>query len=371
MGLYGGQGLNLSLRGIGTNRINLKAGQVYTPPPGWWGVRADGYSTIQQRDPISGLWWAIGNGGTGAGFDYFQFDGQNYRIANQTGCAVGAAITNVGSGYTTAPVVTASAGNSIWQAIIGGAVGQTVTVTNGGANYSYAPLVQFSAPPAGGVQATGYCTLSGGAVSTVTVVDQGAGYASPPTISFFNDPREGLNGVTVGYNAAAVSTLTGSGTITAILCLDHGNAIAYTAGSATSIPTLTIAPQLGSAAATAIMNWSVVGLQSGSYTNGTSGIEATQALAIGVDQPPTPNSTVLNTAVQAKLVKTRQCLLSSTPGSNVLPAYTAWTVNDGGIYTGTPLLSILFNQYSTAPGAMVGALAVMGGIDSEIYLQQC
>ena len=372
MGLYGGNGLTPSLGGgLSTNRIALKAGAVWTIPSGWFMIRSGLYTTIQQYDAILGIWFSIGGGGFSGSVEYVHSDGQNYRLANQNGCVVGVVITNVGSGYTTAPTITAGSGGAIFKTIIGGAVNQTVTVSNGGTNYTYPPTVVFSAPPPGGVQATGYCTLSGSTVSTVTLVDQGAGYSSAPTITFVNDPREGLNGTTVGYSAAAVATLTGSGTITAILCLDHGTPIAFTAGSATTIPALTISGGGGSSgAATALMNWSVVGLQSGSYANGTSGITGSQAIIVGVDQPTAANSTVLNVSLQAGLVRSRPCFLSAAPSAGVLPAYTAWVVRDGGIYQGTPLLVIETSQ-ATTPGALVTALATMGYIASDTsYLTQ-
>jgi hypothetical protein len=41
------------------------------------------------------------------------------RVANQTGCAVGALITNGGTLYTSAPAVAASAGASVWLALRG------------------------------------------------------------------------------------------------------------------------------------------------------------------------------------------------------------------------------------------------------------
>ena len=366
MGVYGGNGVTPSLGGgLSTNRIALKAGAVWTIPSGWFMIRTGAYTTIQQYDAILGIWFSIGGGGFGGSVEYVHSDGQNYRLANQNGCVVGAVITNVGSGYTTAPTIAAGSGGAIFKTIIGGAVNQTVTVSNGGTNYAYPPTVQIAAPPPGGVQATAYCTLTSGVVTSVTMVDQGAGYASAPTMVFQNDPREGLNGTTVGSGATAVTSLTGSGTITAAFCVDHGTPIAFTAGSATSIPTITISGGGGSSgAATALMNWSVVGLQSGSYANGTSGITGSQAIIVGVDQPTAANSTVLNVAVQASLVRGRQCFLTAAPAAGVLPVYTAWVVRDGGIYQGTPLLVIETSQ-ATTPGALVTALATMGYITSD------
>jgi hypothetical protein len=368
MGLYGGNGLTPSLGGgLSTNRIALKAGAVWTIPSGWFMIRSGPYTTIQQYDAILGIWFSIGGGGFGASVEYVHSDGQNYRLANQNGCVVGAVITNVGSGYTTAPTIAAGSGGAIFKTIIGGAVSQTVTVSNGGTNYTYPPTVQIAAPPPGGVQATAYCTLTSGVVTSVTMVDQGAGYASAPTMVFQNDPREGLNGTTVGSGATAVTSLTGSGTITAAFCVDHGTPIAFTAGSATSIPTLTLSSALNSAAVTAIMNWSITGLQSGTYGNGASGVggsNATQVTATGVDQPTAANSTVLNTAVQSNLVRTRQALLTATESGGTLPAYGSWVVRDGGIYTGTPLL-IISAPAGPAAGALTTALATMGYFASD------
>jgi hypothetical protein len=59
-----------------------------------------------------------------------------------------------------------------------------VIVTNGGSGYGAAPAVTFSKPGAGGMQATGTATVSGGVVTGVTVVNPGAGYTSAPTVTF-------------------------------------------------------------------------------------------------------------------------------------------------------------------------------------------
>jgi hypothetical protein len=360
MGLYGGQGLNLALRAIGTNRITLQSGQCFTIPAGWWEIVIGKYSALQQRDPITGIWWGIGNNGEGAQINYFQSDGQNYRLANQTGCLVGALITNAGSGYTSAPTVTASAGSSIWQAVVGGAVNTTVTVTNGGTNYTYAPSLQFSAPPAGGIQATGYCTLSGSAVSTVTVTNQGAGYTTAPIITFFNDPREGVNNVTQGYNAAAVATLTGSGTITGLYILDHG------IGSQAALPTLAFSGGGGSsAAATGIMCWSIT-----AYAAGTAGVglAGTVARISAEDAFPTTAAAYTNPATQSALVVTRSADIKAPISAGGITA-AGQVIYDGGIYTSspTPLVIPTASVVTTAP---VVTFTLGGQIDSS-YLQAC
>src|SRR5271170_2707848 len=250
----GGPGVVASLGALNSTTLSLQSGEVYLIPSGRWETKPGIYTTIQEYDPITTIWRSIGAGTTDGSNIRIVSDGTNYRLANQTGCPVGAVVTTAGTGYssTSPPTVTASAGGSVWKVIVGGSINTSVTVSNGGSSYVYPPQVTFSAPPVGGVPASGHCTLSAGAVSTITVDDQGAGYNTPPTVIFTNDPREGQNGVGTGSGASAVATLTGSGTVTAVLCLDHGT------GGQTAVPTLTFSS--GSAAATAIMCWSITAL---------------------------------------------------------------------------------------------------------------
>jgi hypothetical protein len=359
MGLYGGQGLNLAVRGISTNRMGLSSGQTFTLPAGWWALRPDGYSVVQQRDPITGIWWKTGGGANAGGFEYVQSDGQNYRIANQTGALVGALLTNAGTGYTSAPTVTASAGGSIWQAVVGGLVNTTITITNAGTNYTYPPVVQFSPPPAGGIQATGHSTLSGGTVASVVVDNQGGGYSTPPIITISADPREGQNGVTQGYNAAAVATLTGSGTIAGVICIDHG------AGGLTSLPTFAFSGGGGaSAAATGIMCWSITAVTVGTAGTGFTG----PSLLSGLDAFPQTSPAYTNPAIQKALVSSRPASILLPESGGALTA-TGAVFYDGGIYTSTPTPLITTN------GALITASGVvtftMGGQNSTVYVQNC
>ena len=360
MALFSGQGVTPSLKGTTTNVVNLQAGQVQLLyPAGWYWIKTGLYTSVQQYDPITGIWRAIGAGDNTAVDHFIYSDGVNYRIANQTGAPVGALLTNAGSGYTSAPVVTASAGGSIWKAIVGGAVSTTVTVTNGGVNYTYPPIVQFQAPPPGGVQATGYATLTSGVVSSVTVTNQGAGYASAPIVQFINDPREGVNGVSTGYNAAAACVLTGAGTVTAVLCLDHGQ------GGLTTLPTLSFAGGGGaSAAATAIMCWSIT-----AYTAGTAGagLAGSVARITAEDAFPTTTPAYTNPFTQSGLVKTRNADIKAPISSNGITA-TGQIVYDGGIYTSapTPLVVPTASVVTTAPVVTFA----MGGQSDTSYIMQ-
>ncbi len=366
MGLFSGSGLTPSLKGVVTNVVALAPGQVQLiTPAGWYAVQAGLYTAVQQYDPITTTWRTVGGGlsGTG-GVEYFYSDGVNYRLANLTGCAVGAVITNVGSGYTSAPTVVATSGNSVWKAILGGAISQTVTVTNGGTGYTYPPIVQIAAPPAGGIQATAYATISAGVVTAVTVVDQGAGYASAPVITFVNDPREGLNGTSVGYNAAAITTLLATGTITGLLCLDHGVPTA-----ATTIPTFTISGGGGGSAfaATAVMCWTVTSLGTG---NVGAGITAPVAQILAEDQlTATPSTAVKNPTTHKQLLKGRPANIWVGTTGSAINAYSTASILDGGIYAGIPLAVVAVSPSTTVTTAAT-TTCVMGGVPDVSYLTQ-
>jgi type IV pilus assembly protein PilY1 len=62
---------------------------------------------------------------------------------------------------------------------------QTVTVSGSGCGTKYPTptIVTFSKPPAGGVQATGTASVSGGKVTGVTVTNKGSGYTNTATIT--------------------------------------------------------------------------------------------------------------------------------------------------------------------------------------------
>jgi hypothetical protein len=344
-----------------TNEITLQAGEtaLVNPAGDYYGLLGK-YTALQQQDPITGLWRGIGGGPVDASVRKILSNGTNYRLANQTGCAVGALLTNAGSGYTAAPAVAASAGSSVWQAFVGGAVNTTVTVGNGGASYTYPPQVIFAPPPytnqGGGIQATGYATLTSGAVSSVTVTNQGAGYPSAPAISFVNDPRElspAASTITAGYGAAATCTLTGANTITGLICLDHGTPL-------TAVPTLSFSGGGGSsAAATAIMCWSITGFTP------TAGTGFGTSLLSGLDAFPTAAAAYTNPATQSGLVSTRLAQIKML-ASGGAPTATGAVFYDGGIYTSVPTPLVTTN------GALITQTATfaftMGGVTDTSYL---
>jgi len=360
MGLFSGPGLTPTLKGAVTNEITLNGGSVVLlQPAGWYYLNLGKYTVLQQYDPITGIWRAIGNGGVSGADQYVYSDGVNYRLANLTGCAVGALLTNAGSGYTSAPTVTASAGSSIWRAIVGGAVNTTVTVSNGGTGYDYPPIVAFSAPPAGGIQAEGYATLTSGVVTSITVTNQGAGYVVAPTVVLSNDPRESQNGLVPGYGASAYATLTGAGTVTGVLCLDPGNAV-------TSLPTLSFSGGGGgsSAAATAIMNWTITGI---AVTTAGAGLSGSYVRVTAEDAFPTTSPAYTNTTTQANLVRVRVADIRAAVSSGGVTA-TGAVIYDGGVYTSAPSVLVLSNASVVTTAPVV--TATVGGTTDTSYFTQ-
>jgi hypothetical protein len=366
--LYAGPGQIPTLKQALTNEVALPIGGTFAlNPAGWYFLRTGKYSSVQQYDPFTGAWRRVGGGVGAAGGEFFYSDGVNYRLANQSGCAVGALLTAAGSGYVSAPTVTASAGSSLWKAWVGGAISTTVTISNGGSGYTYPPIVVISAPPpitsGGGIQATAICALTGGVVTSVTVTNQGAGYPTAPTITFVNDPRENPNiaitgsTTTFGSGAAAVATLTGAGTVTGVVCQDHGTGL-------TAVPTLTFSGGGGSsAAATAIMDWGITGF---APTGGT-GFTGASTLS-GLDAFPTTASAYVNPDSQSLLVYTRQAniLMPQTAGA---PTATGAVYYDRGVYTSVPTPLVTTN------GALITAGATftftMGGTGGDLtYVMQ-
>lgn len=337
----------------GAGPLSLAAGSAFVIPAGQYVVHTGPYTFIQYLDPVLGCWRTMDE--TPGTPRYITSDGASWRVVNLSGCAVGAFITNVGSGYTSAPTVTASAGGSTWKAIVGGAVNSTVTVSAGGSGYTLPPIVLISAPPTGGVQATAVATISGGAVSAITVINQGAGYAAAPTITIIRDPRD-----TTGYGATATTTLTGAGTITAILCTSPGTA-------QTAVPTLTIAGGGGSsAAATAVMCFAATG-----FTVGTAGAVYgnAQPFAIITTGGLVGGSAgaVVNPSLDRYLFTPRSANIAGTSTAGGAIQTTGAVITDPGLFQAVPTGIVLAgNSVPTTQGQVT---ITVGGVSDTVLIQ--
>lgn len=242
-------------------------------------------------------------------------DGFNYRLANTTGCPIGALITNAGSALTngfygynqalsavtiqnglvtsgnTYFTVTPSAGGSLWNAIIGGAINTTITFANGtnvaaftpfspttgnltaspGSGYTKPPVIVFGPPPNQGNQPfilpTAVCTLTSGAIGSVTVTNQGAGLLGLPSITVIPQPGDITGGGAVlGWSSANWGQV-GSGTLLALWPAQYNS----TGTGLTAVPTLSFSPA-STLAATVIMNFTIT-----SFTQTTPGVGYTTA----------------------------------------------------------------------------------------------
>lgn len=366
--VFGGPGIfpsNAAIPGY-TNELLLQAGDVWPVPAGTFLITSlTGLSLIQQYDPVTNIWRPVGS--SPASPHLVISEGNNYRVANQSGCAVGGFVTAKGSGYTSAPSVTPSAGASKWAAIIGGTV-TSVSVTAGGSNYVYPPLVFFDTPggtvntgittPNGqnaqpGFPATAKAVLTSGAVSSITVTDQGAGYAAIPNVYLVNDPRD-----TTGSGATAVAVIGGSGQLSGVVCIDHGNPV-------TSLPTLTISGGGGSSgAATVIANFAVTGITVSGAGTGfpTSGTVLVQPLLPSLAAASWTNPTMETNLVIQRLAQ----LMVPTTGGGGLTATGA--AGFGGSYVAGPTQAAISTS-TLITGSPTVSFAI-GGVDDTLIIQQ-
>jgi len=354
-----------------TNAITLSASEAFVLPGGTYMVAPGPYTSLQWLDPIQNAWRTINASNTGLPL-VIDSDGASFRLANLTGTPIGALITNAGSGYTngigtaaTGLTVTASSGGSTWVPVVGGAINSTLAITAGGTGYLFPPILVFDAPGAGGVQATGVCTISGGAINTATVTNQGAGYVSAPNLTLVNDPRDtaGRNGV-LTVNA----TLAGSGTLTALYPSAQGTVL-------TAVPTFTFSPA-STTAATAVMNFVVTGFTIGSGLSGTGYGNAQPfiVMAAGGIVSGTRASNVAGPIADTGLVLPRIAQLqgTSTAGGKLQPSpgAAAAVIGDAGFgYQAVPSLVVLPSG-TGAPSTIGQATATVGGITDTSWIQR-
>jgi len=335
---------------VASGAMALAAGLSYVPPAGWYLYIAGNYTDLQRFDPIAQIWRHCGDDTRGMRFTFF--DGSTLRVANPTGCAVAVVVTNGGTGYTSPPTVTASAGSASFLAIVGGAISTAATILAGGSGYLYPPLLWIENPPEPGFQASGYTTIANGTLSTVTLIDQGAGYLYPPTVLILNDPRDGA-----GSGAQASVALTGAQTITGIAVTNWGNPI--TSGT---VPTLSFSGGGGSsAAAIAVMDWTI---QSVSVTTAGAGYGNSAAVTASgaggyVTTAPAYIGGFSSTATSRWRAAVIDIATNSTGG------LTTPTIIDAGRYQSIPFPVV------TGAGLISTAAVLaftMGGQNSTLYL---
>ncbi len=356
--------------------IPLGSGDLFMIPSGQYQVLPGPFTFLQWYDPITTLWRNLQTATQNAGFPVSS-DGFNWRLANLTGCMVGASVTGAGSGLTNgiyypsaqyainssfaslqagtaaAPsVVMSAAGGSViaqCNIIVGGAINSTITITTAGAGYARPPVLLIDPPPPGGVPATAVCTLTAGAIGAVTVTNVGAGYRVAPTVKIVPWPLDPAPTTAAALTVNA--TLAGSGGITAMTCVNPG-------ATMTSVPTFTFSPTTGTPAATAIMCFTV-----------TTGVAQTSATHMGTGNI----GFVAGALATAQSVNTNPAITTGlfTPR----PGYTAFNVTstggitflDGGLHQIIPSgIAYAVLSDGTISAASTAVAQTVGGAANDI-----
>jgi hypothetical protein len=237
------------------------------------------------------------------------WDGANVVSIGSVGLI---AISNPGSGYSSAPTVTISSPNdangvqaTATATIVAGSGGiRSIYVTTGGTGYAAVPNVTIGAPNIpGGTQATAVCSISGGAVVAVSMIENGSGYTSIPSVTFSS-------------GSAAATAVISTGGINSVNLTNAGSGY-------TNPPTVTFAGGGGSGA-NAISQ--IVTFKTGTVSillnNGGSGYTSAPTVAIsGANTTPA-------TATAIVLGNTVSSIVMTNPGAGYTTANV--TISGGG-----------------------------------------
>lgn len=351
-------GLLNGTNGGNTNDVSLAPGDALPVPAGRWLIAAGKYCSLQYLDPVTQQWTLLRSGDNPEATYNIWSDGFNVRIANLTGCVVGAIVTNGGnaSWVQSTTTVTPSTGTSTWQAVVGGAISTTTSVTNVGKNYGIAPLVFIDAPAYPGVQATAVANISGGTVTSLTVLNQGAGYLVAPSVTILPNPYDTnfTTGTTAVTNATATTTLTGAGSITAVLLTNSGAPVASTMS-------LTIAGAGATATAVPLFLQTVA---SASFTNAGTGYGANTVLS-STGGYNTNTGAWTNGQQNLTGFVPRPFYATLAQGSGTLSSIT--TIYDAGLFLATPNALPLTNGVVTTLSTIT---FTMGSQNDTVRIQQ-
>ena len=348
-----------------TNSISLGAGETFMIPAGTFWVSPGPYTFLQWLDPVTNVYRTRPTSATGTQF--IDSDGANFRLANTTGCVIGAVITSAtgtgavnGIGAAVNGVsCTPSTGASVWTTIFGGAIGATIATatttanTSVGSGYLDLPAVVIDAPPQGGLQATAVVTsLSTGTIlsTAIQIINQGAGYTTAPNVTFVNDPRD-----TAGAGAVYVTTLTATGQLTGLYPTNHGTVL-------TAVPTLSFS--IGSCQATALMNFTVTSYCTGTVGSSIGAATITTSPNVGTAQS---SPAVVNPMHTTGLTFPRVArIVAGLSGGTIVT--TGQVVEDAGlgiqvVPTGIAAYAI---TSTTAVVPVIGTMAVGGTTDTSL-----
>jgi len=253
------------------------------------------------------------------------------------------AVSNPGSGYTSAPNVVISAPNDAngvqavaTATIVTGSGGiRSVYVTSGGSGYTAVPDVTIGAPNiTGGTQATAVASISGGAVVSIGVVEAGSGYTSIPTVTFSS-------------GAATANAVISTGGVSTVSLTNAGSGY-------TSSPTITFSGGGGSGA-NAIAQ--IVTFRTGTVSillnNGGSGYTSAPTVAIG------GANTTPATATAIVLGNTVSQIVMTNPGAGYTTANV--TLSGGGFTTAANVTAVVNTDQVVSVATFSGRTWVAAG----------
>jgi hypothetical protein len=342
-----------------SGQITLPAGGALQLPRGSYMVNAGAYSIVQFLDPVTNVWRNVR---TARAQEIQLYDGFNYRLINPLGCIVGGVITNVGSGAVQATTsIAAGAGNSVWQAVVGGTLG-SVSIANAGAGFSIPPTVAIPGPAAsavnniGGIQASAYASLANGTVSGVTLVNVGAGYNG--TISCLllpcpYDPNYIAGTTTVG---SITFVAAGAGKLMGALLTNGGDAVSLAttlavtgAGAAAITPVIlqtVTAVTVSAAGATYGTVGPLVTSSGGGYTGAADAVGNPAVSHTGFIPIPVMGLGVIGTATIASV-----------------------TILDGGLFVSTPNPIIIGSNSNPVTASLASLTFAMGTKPDSVFIQ--
>ena len=357
-----------------TNRVALAPGEQLLIPAGDWIISMGGYLVIQYFDPITGTWTFASGTAHNRGLNLITSDGFNVRIANLTGCPVGAVVTAYGSGYvqSSTTISVTGGGGSTWAPIVGGQLSASITTGGYGAGYGVAPIILVPDPPGpstnangvGGIPASAYANLTaGGTVNTVSLTNPGAGYpTAPPNALMLPNPTDPniATGITLG---TVLFSLVGSGSITGVLMTNPGAALALPASI-----TLAVAGAGATATVQAIYMSTVTAATVASPGVGY-GLSPSLVMTVG-GYPP--QGTITNGPDFNYLTFfPRPAQISLTPSNTSVSAGTAGVVYDGGLCVSAAApTSVWVTGGTVGTVSTIGNVALVMGSRPDIAIMQ-
>lgn len=352
--------------------VGLPPGETYVIPEGQYIASMGLYTNVQYYDPAPAIWRNL-RGDRGPFM--LSSDGANFRIANLSGCPVGAIVTAGGanaanvagfypaattngiaanSAYTCVP----SAGGSTWNFWVGGAVASSPTITAGGTLYTTAPVLVVMPPLNQGstpyIPATMTCTISGGAINAVTVTNQGAGYVGAPLVQVVN-----VAGDITGSGGIITAAIGNSTAVTGVVMATPGTV-------RTTVPTLTVTTPGGSPTATVVMNFALTTptVTAGGVAYGNAA--PFTLLANGGLVTTAPIYT--NPAFETNLTTPRQPYITGTSSAGGAVTATGLVIQDAGLgYQLVPGLVAVAGGGNIPTTGATFTVAV-GGISDVAYL---